>query len=215
MPAPILLSCSCGTTLVENARFCHRCGKPTFETPLDDEPTFIEPQIARQVTAEPAVAAGVAPLPISFRNPIALRVAFLMCIGIMLVQVIPGAQILFVVWFVAGGWGGVLIYRRLTGVTLTVSSGARLGALTGIMTFLSLAAILASYMSVSSQEFFDMLVKQNPQVAPALKEPVELAGAAIVFLMILFAMVVGTCAAGGALGARQAGRTRSSNTPTV
>lgn len=201
--------CSCGTTLVENARFCHRCGKPTFE--MEAAETEEAPPQPPVVT----VAAVTTPVPIGFRNAVALRVAFLMCVGIMLVQVIPGAQLFFVLWFVAGGWIGVVLYRRLTGVTLSVGSGARLGAITGIMTFLSLTAILASYLSVSSKEFFDMLAKQNPQVAPMLKEPVDLVGAALVFLCILFAMVVGTCAAGGALGARFAGRTRADSSPTV
>lgn len=204
-------NCSCGATLVENARFCHRCGKPTFEFTPEEEAEQT-PVIA---VAQPIADAAAAPMPIGFRNPIAMRVAFLMCVGIMLVQVIPGAQILFVLWFVVGGWAGVMIYRRLTGVTLSVPSGARLGAITGVMTFLSLMAILVSYLSVSSKEFFDMLVKQNPQIAPALKEPGELAGAAVVFLIIMFAIVVGTCAAGGALGARHAGRTRADSSPTL
>ncbi len=204
--------CSCGTTLVENARFCHRCGKPTFE--MEDVVEVDAPPLP-MAQAIPDAASAATPRPISFRNPIAMRVAFLMCVGIMLVQVIPGAQLLFVLWFVAGGWAGVLVYRRLTGVTLLVPSGARLGALTGVMTFLSLTLILASYMSVSSKEFLDMLVKQNPQLAPALKEPMDLVLAGLVSLCILFAMVVGTCAAGGALGARFAGRTRASSSPTV
>ena len=90
--------CSCGTTLVENARFCHRCGKPTFE--MEDVAEADAPPLP-MAQAIPDATSAATPRPISFRNPIAMRVAFLMCVGIMLVQVIPGAQLLFVLWFVA------------------------------------------------------------------------------------------------------------------
>ncbi len=46
------------------------------------------------------------------------------------------------------------------------------------------------------------MVKQNPQISPVLDDPTELAGVVLIMLCVVFAMVVGTCAAGGALAAR-------------
>ena len=30
--------CTCGTRLVEDARFCHRCGRPTSEEVVEETP---------------------------------------------------------------------------------------------------------------------------------------------------------------------------------
>src|SRR5690242_19775042 len=102
-------TCTCGTTLVENARFCHRCGKPTFETEIEPEPQ-VEPEITRNTSARTPISA----IPVGFRNPVALRVAFLMSVAVMLIEMIPVVNVLFVLWWLAAGWGGVRLYRRLT-----------------------------------------------------------------------------------------------------
>ena len=50
------------------------------------------------------------------------------------------------------------------------------------------------------------MIKQNPDVSQVLNNPPALAFGVVMFLLLLFAMVVGMCAAGGALGARFASR---------
>ena len=50
------------------------------------------------------------------------------------------------------------------------------------------------------------MIKQNPDASQVLNNPPALVMAAGLALVILFAMVVGICAAGGALGARFASR---------
>jgi hypothetical protein len=149
-----------------------------------------------------------ASLPVGFRNPIAMRVAFLMSVAIMLIQMIPGVNLLFVIWWLAAGWGAVAIYGRMTGSALTVKAGARLGSITGILTFISMTVIIAFSMLVFGKDMFSEMLKQNPQISPVLDDPAELAGLAVMVLAIIFAMVVGTCAAGGALGARFGGRSK-------
>jgi hypothetical protein len=196
-------TCTCGTTLVENARFCHRCGKPTFEpvSTFEDLPPAVETPQRRMSGAIPISA-----LPVGFRNPVALRVAFLMSVGIMLLEMIPVVNVLFVLWWLAAGWGGVRLYRRLTGLTLSVKEGARLGSITGVLTFLSFTIIFAFLILVSGKETFDQVAKTNPQIAPVLNDPVQLAAGVLMFLCLVFAMVVGICAAGGALGAKFTGQ---------
>jgi hypothetical protein len=169
------------------------------------------PPVAFRVEEKPSARAVAASLPVGFRNPIAMRVAFLMSVGIMLVEMIPGVNLLFVVWWLAAGWGAVLIYGRMTGSSLTVKAGARLGSITGILTFLSMTVIVACSMLVAGKELFAEMVKQNPQISPVLDDPAELAGVVLMVMAIIFAMVVGTCAAGGALGARFGAKTASSS----
>ena len=61
-------------------------------------------------------------LPVSFSNPIALRVAFLMSLAIMLMTMIPVVNVLSPIWWLVAGLGAVLLYRRLTGLSLSVKA---------------------------------------------------------------------------------------------
>ena len=65
---------------------------------------------------QPTLQEKLAQIPVSFSNPIALRVAFLMSLAIMLVEMIPVLNLLFFLWWLAAGWGAVRIYRRITGL---------------------------------------------------------------------------------------------------
>lgn len=204
--------CTCGTLLVEGASFCHRCGRPTRPEPeveaVQDRVQLQSEIPAPQATRRPDLSA----LPIGFRNPIAVRVAFVMSLGIMFLEMVPGVNFLFLLWWLAAGWVGVNVYRRMTGVTLNIRAGAKLGTLTGILTFLSMAILLAVSMAFSGKEIFAEMVKQKPEIAPLLDQPFELGAAMLVVLAIIFTMVVGVCTAGGALGARFSARSQSSLT---
>jgi len=206
-------SCTCGTILVENARFCHRCGKDQREDQREDprEPEVSAPYVSPAAISSPSVAApgARAPLPVSFGNPVALRIAFLMSLVLMVLEMIPGLNLLFLVWWLAAGFSGVLLYRRLTGLVLSVRAGARLGSITGILTFVSMAVIFALTMVFMGNDLFQQMVKQDPQMKEVVNNPPAMAALFILVLAIIFAMVVGTCAAGGALGARFAGRDSS------
>jgi len=192
-------SCSCGAVLVESARFCHRCGRPVGE-----------PEPAVVPAALPAdVASPRAAQPVSFANPVALRIAFVMSLALMVLEMIPGVNLLFLLWWLAAGFGGVLLYRRMTGRVLSVRAGARLGSITGILTFVSMAVIFALTMVFMGNELFQQMAKQDPQFSQIANNPPALAAVFIMVLGIIFALVVGTCAAGGALGARYAGRDTS------
>lgn len=200
-------SCTCGTILVEGARFCHRCGRPTFEMPKMETPVVPpEPQ-----AAAPRLRATFAAtqLPVGFKNPIALRVAFLMSVGIMMAEMIPGINFLMPIWWLAAGWGAVTLYRRLTGSAINVSMGARLGSITGVLGFASTMVLVAVSLLFTGKQTMDELLKQNPQLSQVLNDRAQLALGVLVGIVLIFAMVVGICAAGGALGARFAGRNGS------
>ena len=194
------------------------CGRPVFEDEIPEaaETAAPQPDFPQAVPQQPVLppmsaAARSGPLPVGFGNPVALRVAFVMSLGTMLLEMIPGVNLLLVVWVVAAGWCAVLLYRRLTGYALSVRAGARLGSLTGILTFLSLLIMSTLSMVVVGKDVFQQKIKKDPQVAQALNDPATLVAALLLALFLLFAVVVGTCAAGGALGARFMGRNSANN----
>jgi hypothetical protein len=200
--------CTCGAVLVENARFCHRCGRPVYElTAAEQEELSPTPP-----PAPVAVAPPPQPLPIGFANPIALRVAFLMSLGILMASMMPLVNLFVLVWCLAAGWIGVRLYRRLTGLRLSVTAGARLGFLTGIFAFVGLTVLITLAVAWSGKEMLDQLtsqmVKQDPRMTEVVNNPAMLGAALFMVLLMFFAMVVGICAAGGALGAKFAAAER-------
>jgi hypothetical protein len=132
-------------------------------------------------------------------------VAFLMSLATIPMEMMPGLTALSFVWWLAAGWCATLLYRRLTGSPLTVRAGARLGSITGVLTFLGLAVGFAISLLVAGREFFDQMdqmAKKNPDAAQMLHDPVTLFLFLLVVLGMFGALVVGLCTAGGALGAR-------------
>jgi len=144
-----------------------------------------------------------------------VRVAFLMSVGIILLVVIPGALFFIVLWCLAAGWGAVLLYRRLTGFALSVRSGARLGSITGVLIFLGLLFLFALNMVFAGKEVIAEMMKQNPQFTAVLNDIPVLTAGILMALAIIFAMVVGMSAAGGALGARFGQRSGAGTTPLL
>lgn len=191
--------CTCGTKLVEDARFCHRCGRPTI-APVEEEPP------PPQITTQPSFQAKLAQIPVGFNNPVAFRVALLMSVAIIPVELAPILSMLSIVWWLAAGWCAVLLYRRLTGTVLTVRAGARLGSITGVLTFVVLAIGFTIAMVFAGKELLDEMVRQNPQAAQMIRDPVKMSVGILFLMAVLFTIVVSICAAGGALGARYSGR---------
>ena len=191
--------CTCGTVLAENARFCHRCGRPVHElTAAEQEELSPTPPPTPVVVVVPP-----APLPIGFGNPIAMRVALAMSFAITMTEMLPFVNYLFFAWWMLAGWGSVRLYRRLTGLRLTVAAGARLGFITGLFTFLGMALLFSFLMASSSgKEVLDQMVKQDPRTAEVVNNPAMLGSVLVMALVMVFALVSGICAAGGALGAK-------------
>jgi hypothetical protein len=199
--------CTCGTKLVEDARFCHRCGRPTSDLAEAEALKEMPPPLPVQPASDPraVLQAKLSQLPMSFSNPIALRVAFLMSLAVIPVELAPVLSALSVVWWLAAGWCAVLLYRKLTGSSLTVGAGARLGSITGVLTFVSLAIGFTVTVLLTGKQFFDemdKMMKQNPDAAQVMHDPTMMFIFLLLCLGIMGALVVGICAAGGALGAR-------------
>ena len=196
--------CTCGAVLAENASFCHRCGRPVREL------TATEQQEFAPVSPPPPAPATVIPPqalpPIGVGNPIAVRVDGLMSLGILMASMLPLVNLFVFVWCLPAGWGAVRLYRRLTGLRLNVGAGARLGFLTGVLAFVLMLVVIAFSMVASGKEILDQLTKQmviqDPRMSDVVNNPAMLSAGLLMVVMLLFGMVVGMCAAGGALGAK-------------
>lgn len=203
--------CSCGAELPPDARFCHKCGRPQRA----DAVPFEEPETPPRFAYPPAPAAA----PVSFRNPVAVRVGLLAASLGALLSWIPLLNLGFVVWWVAAGFYAVYLYSRRTGQMLTVRGGLRLGWITGILTFaimtvLFTVAIVPAAMNAGGlAALFEQQMRNMPAGDPNVEEalrmlrnPAGLATVMFVMLGMFFALITLLCTVGGALGARIVGR---------
>jgi hypothetical protein len=197
--------CTCGAVLVEDALFCHRCGKPQREI------------LAVETEAPPLAADVPPPLPvqtipkIGFHNGAAVRIALVAGILSILLWAITGqvAAPLGPVWFVAAGFWAVFVYRRRTGERLSAMNGAHLGWICGVFGFVIVAlmiTILAMALSDASavdavrgqwQRYGKSEAELN-QLLTAFHNPLNVLMAMPLFFL-LFTLLT---AFGGALGAK-------------
>lgn len=204
--------CTCGAQLPPDARFCHKCGKPQR-----DEAVAEMAALDATLLAVPAPV-GVAPLPLSFRNPIALRAGLLAAALLCLIMLIPGVVYGSVLWWLGAGFFSVWIYKRRTGQRLTVRGGARMGWITGVLSC-ALVTLLFVVLMVAIQRvgltalkdgLRDLAVQQSKvdeavKAFKVLQNPVEVLRA----LVPIFFLMTLTCTAGGALGAKILGKDRT------
>lgn len=204
--------CTCGALLPEDARFCHKCGKPQYEE-----------DIARADAPEPPAAFAEPPsksvVPkVSFGDSralwVSLAIACLAFFGLFLTSYIAPPLVPLV--FCAAGFAAALVYSGHSVEPLSVRSGARLGWMTGLWVFLFLA-IISALMSVyiadpGIREQMKALpnVARMPEMVKLLDNPhqflMNLAGA----LVVAFFMVTILAGLGGMLGAKLQNRRHSS-----
>ena len=198
--------CTCGAQLPEDARFCHKCGKPQRDEPLlvEEEPLVVPPPVLPPPPAEPPA--------ISFRNAAAVRVAlatgFPVVILTGLLSAVAGPLIMALP--VAGGFFAVYLYRRRTGQKITVLAGARLGWISGIIVFTILTILMTVTVLVLSQpelvqSMRDQMAKMSSVSQEELTRNIDLlktpSGLAVALLDAFLTYTVLT-ALGGAVGAK-------------
>ena len=192
-------TCTCGAQLVPDAVFCHKCGRPL----RDIAP--VEPEIVAPAAPPPPLADAPAPPPVNFRNRPAVRIAALMAVLATPLYFLP-----YLNWLAAGFFSAVL-YRRRTGHRMSLESGVRLGWITGVMMFVIAMALLTLTLVVfNALGGFEALPPEikraiDPRVQEALKL-LQSAPAVAQLLAVLFMFTTLLSMAGGALGAKLAGR---------
>jgi len=190
-------TCTCGAQLVPDAVFCHKCGRPLRDIAPVEEPTPV-PIVAPPVEAP-------APPPVNFHNRPAVRIAALMAVLATPLYFLP-----YLNWLAAGFFSAVL-YRRRTGHRMSLETGVRLGWITGVMMFVIAMALLTLTLVVfNALGGFEALPPEikraiDPRVQEALKL-LQSAPAVAQLLAVLFMFTTLLSMAGGALGAKLAGR---------
>lgn len=214
--------CSCGTQLVEKAMFCHRCGKPTFDAPEDQEAETIPVEV-EQLLDKVELSA---PIPeISFSNGAAVRVALLVA-AISMVLLVPlanlgGMSLLgIIVPTLFAGALSVWFYQRRTGKSLTVLAGARMGWITGVFIFalflvLFTISIVPALESGELQKIQEAALKGNfaegdvAKLKEIFENPTLLAVSIVLFMGIYFVGATTLSSLGGMLGAKLLSRNQS------
>ena len=204
-------TCTCGAQLPPDARFCHKCGKPQRDETVAEMAAL---DAALSVTRAP-VEVVPPPLPLSFRNPVALRTGLLAATLLCLIMLIPGVIYGSILWWLGAGFFSVWIYKRRTGQRLTVRGGARMGWITGVLSC-ALVTLLFVFLMVTIQRvglaalkdgLRDLSVQQSKvdeamKAFTVLQNPLEVLRS----LVPIFFVMTLTCTAGGALGAKILGR---------
>lgn len=203
-------TCSCGAQLVENARFCHRCGKPHGESLLQpqNEPERLPPPPVERIAVPP-------PVPVSWHDPLAVRVVMLTAsvtaVPYLLLALVAPVLLL---WAAGGGFAAVTLYRRHSGRVLTPRAGAKLGWLNGLVAFLMATVFFSIYLLFSGiNSLRDMLVSSLPHDAPRYQQALQMYqdpavfGFAVVFAWVFLGLLVALgSVAGGAFAGVRPGR---------
>ena len=207
--------CTCGAQLPPDSLFCHKCGKPQRDIPEPGVDPDAEPEPAPEVVV---VVEAVAPqtLPLNFHNPVAVRVAGTVALVATLPSWIPALNLFL---WLGAGFFAVILYRRRTGMALNVRAGVRLGWITGVMMFVITTVIFTMTVvpMAANGGIADLFRQQfknatDPNVQEALRMLESSQGIIAILLMMLvmlFVFITFLSMAGGALGAKFAGRNQS------
>ncbi|HUQ91342.1 MAG TPA: zinc ribbon domain-containing protein [Bryobacteraceae bacterium] len=209
--------CTCGAELPPDARFCHKCGKPQYESSFEEEP----PAAEVQPVAAPEVA-EIRPLEINFRNPAAVRTALITALitSVLSSLPIPPQGVWLLISLLMAGFMAVFLYIRRTGQSLSVVSGARMGWITGIFSF-AIATIFftLSVLLITNRGGFSTFYREQLQGRMArdadvekflelLQNPAGLGTVLFLTLGLLFVLFTIFPTLGGALGAKVFARDR-------
>ena len=207
--------CTCGARLPEDARFCHKCGKPQREEPeieaLANESSSVNeaeppPLPAPEVSAIPAPPPGI-----TFRNPAAVRAALISSAVATLAGIIPLPGLFHTLWqllaIVAGGFGSVYLYQRRTGDYLSLRGGLQIGWMTGLFCFvvtMVMLTVLLAMLSALGESGLKQLSAQSgqPEFAEAFGNMMSNPAMLVFALVAAFFFMTMLGSAGGALGSK-------------
>ena len=206
------LRCTCGANLPEDARFCHKCGKPQYEEDIARLNAAASP--VEESAAPPLAAPALAPAaPIGFSNRRAVRIT-LSVAGFSLFALSVFASVapalVFLIMF-AAGFASVRVYLRRTAENLTASGGAALGAMTWLWLYLVEAiGTLFALFTVQGREIVKNAMKR-PELAQFVDDPQKFV--LVVVAAMIIALVIGTASAafGGIVAVRLQPRGGSSH----
>jgi ABC-type cobalt transport system substrate-binding protein len=203
--------CTCGARPPEDAKFCHRCGRPLSGEPEPEpEPVAPEPLL-------PSVAlAPQEPVKIGWNNRTAVRVALAAAVVSTVLGWIPLPALFLLLWqpiiLVGSGFLSVFWYQKATGEFLNVRSGAKLGLLTGILHFVitviffTLSMVALQFQGGGAMQRFRRAMEMSPGYDPKLESlfnnPVAMGMMMLFALLVMFGFLAVLSSLGGALGSK-------------
>jgi hypothetical protein len=208
------MQCTCGAQLPDDARFCHRCGRPQFEE-----------DIARMqdeaLQAAPVPPTPSAPVRIDFSNRKAVMVSIAVSMLTLFVFTASSvlapfaASLLLLPLFCFAGFTAARWYTKQTGQSITAQAGARLGFMTALWAFL-VVVVICVFMAVfiSNPQWRGQLVEMiNTQGNPAAAQIVKMLDDPRKFILLMMGeLLVNFCLftfpsmLGGMLGVRYGGK---------
>jgi hypothetical protein len=203
--------CTCGAKLPEDARFCHKCGKPQREEP---EIEALAQETVVTASPEPATAdPSVAPTltSIGFRNPIAVRVSMVASALATLAGLLPLPAPFHSLWqlvtITAAGFASVYFYQRRTGAYLSIRGGLQIGWMTGlfcfVVTIVMLTLLLAVIAGLGESGLKKLTAESGrPEIADAFMSMMSNPAMLIFALAGAFFIMTFLASAGGALGSK-------------
>jgi hypothetical protein len=205
------LRCTCGAVLPEDARFCHKCGKPQYEEDIQRiEAQEAAPPTPVQSRIEPPLEPRLGG--ISFHDGRAVLVtmvaAVLAFFGVMIAsKVLPAeAPALSAVVLLVAGFLVPAAYRSPTRANLSAAAGARLGWMLGVWLFLGFMILIALFLlAMASPEGGELLkqFKNNPQLSQMhVMTPQQVITGVAMMALPLFLLLTVLPGLGGMLGAR-------------
>ena len=202
--------CTCGAVLPDDARFCHKCGKPQYEEDIARLAVEVPPSSA---AAPPPVTASRR---ISFRNSravvVSLAVAACALFGIGISALL--SPLLAPLVLCAAGVIAAMLYKGQSREPLSPAAGARLGWMTGLWLFLVVVICITIVgLSLASPGGRELLksIPTNPEVAKMLDNPHDFLASLPMGIIQTFLMVTLLPGLGGMLGAKLAARGRRSS----
>ncbi len=202
--------CTCGAQLPEDARFCHKCGKPQRDEPqIEMLARQFESEVAPELTAQPSVP-PLSPT-IGFRNPMAVRAALIASVLAMLAGLVPLPGLFHSIWqlvtIAAAGFTAVYLYQRRTGDYLSLRAGLQIGWMTGlfcfVVTMIMLTLLLAVFAGTGGKGLQQITAESGrPEIAEAFQSLMTNPALLVLTLVVAFFVMTMLASAGGALGSQ-------------
>ena len=198
--------------LPDDARFCHKCGKPQLEEDIARLSTFDKATAPVQGPLDvPGSAANDKTAPIGFNNFRALTIT----VGVAAVAIIPLALAMIIlplglVVLCAAGYFAAHFYRKQTMQPLSAGGGAYLGVMTGVWLFLVFAfcvfVVNSELNTEAGRELLKTSLARVPEAAKMLADPQQFLAGLRQALVEMFFLTTISAALGGLLAARRAAR---------
>jgi hypothetical protein len=198
--------CTCGAILPEEARFCHKCGKPQYE---EDIARLAQEEQPSPPAASSVPPVGASPAPgISFKNSRAVSISAAVAAAAFFGSGIAGmvSPLLWPLILLASGFFAAGIYKGRSSEPLSGIAGARLGWMTGLWLFLVITIvgiIISFYLASPAGADVIRQLKAMPQFSQLnIGDTHELLSSMLVSAIPTFFMVTAIPGLGGLLGAR-------------